>query len=426
MLLRFQVGNVFSIAEPQELSLVASKLKGSDAGLLPIPGASDLRAVPVAVIYGANASGKTNFVRALTFMRNVILFSHSRGNPQGGVPREQFALDEDSQIRPSHFEIEFVVSGSRYIFGFTCDSQSFLTEWLYAFPEGKRRKLYEREGKNVDFGATMLGAKKPLVEFMRNNSLFISTATQNDHEELSKLVKFFRDIQYSSSLVVSPATITNTFKEGQIDPRTITFLRNTGTGVVGLEQQEKEVPDEVKALSAELVALVRKHLGEEAHVDMESSGKDVEIKLLHQGSTKQHALPLRRESAGTRRLLIVMSKILRALDEGALLIIDELDASLHTLVAEQILEFFTNPKYNPNGAQLIATTHDTNVLACNHLRRDQIWFCEKDNIGVSRIYSLAEFKLRPTDRFEKGYLEGRFGAVPFAGDLDAVLEAKTP
>ena len=426
MLLRFEAGNVFSIAETQELSLVASKLKGNQAGLLPIPGASGFKAVPAALIYGANASGKTNFVRAFMFMRNAILSSHSQGNPQGGVPRVPFALDEESETRPSHFEAEFVASGSRYIFGFTCDSQKFLTEWLYAFPEGKRRKLYEREGKNVDFGSTMLGAKKPLVDFMRHNSLFISTATQNDHEELSKIANFFREIQYSGALSVSPMTITNTFKEGQIDPRAISFLQTTGTGIVGLEQFEREIPEQVKIISSEFLAVARKHLGDEATADAEPAGKDVEIQLLHQGSTKQHALPLRHESAGTRRLLLMMGKILRALDKGSLLIIDELDTSLHTLVAEQIVELFANPEYNAKGAQIIATTHDSNFLACSHLRRDQIWLCEKDNIGVSRIFSLADFKLRQTDRFEKGYLEGRFGAIPFAGDLSALLEAEVP
>jgi predicted ATPase len=425
MLLRFAVGNVLSIAETQELSLVASKLKGSETGLLSIPGMSGLRAVPVALIYGANASGKTNFVQAFRFLRRAILYSHSQGNPQGGVPREPFALDDEAETKPSHLEAEFVVGGVRYIFGFSCDSQSFLTEWLYAFPEGKRRKLYEREGKHVEFGQTMLGAKKPLADFMRNNSLFISTATQNDHEELSKLVDFFRSSQYSGSLAVSPSTVTNTFKEGQIDPRTIIFLRTTGTGVVGLEQREKKIPEEIRLLSSEFLALARKHLGDETLVDVEPNGKDMEIQLLHQGLTKQHALPLRLESAGTRRLLIIMSKVLDALDKGTLLIIDELDASLHTLIAEQILELFSNPNYNPNGAQLIATTHDTNVLACEHLRRDQIWFCEKDGVGVTHIFSLADFKLRPTDRFEKGYLEGRFGAIPFAGDLPALLEAKS-
>lgn len=424
MLLRFEAENVSSIVERQELSLVASKLKGNESGLLPVPGTLDLQAVPVALIYGANASGKTNFVRALMFMRNAILSSHSQGNPKGGVPRAPFALDEEIENQPSHFEAEFVVDGSRYIFGFTCDSKDFLTEWLYSFPEGKRRKLYEREGKSVEFGPSMLGPKKILVDFMRSNSLFISTATQNDHEELSKLVEFFRNIEYSGTLSASPVTVTSTFKEGQIDPRTIKFLEDTGTGIVGIEQHQKEIPEQVKAFNLELAAIAKKHLGDETAVESEPSGKDVEIQLVHQGLKGRYALPLRRESAGTRRILVMMSKVLRALDSGNLLIIDELDASLHTLVAEQILELFSNKIYNPCGAQLIATTHDTNILACNHLRRDQIWFCEKDRFGTSRIYSLADFKLRANDRFEKGYLEGRFGAIPFSGDLARLIEAE--
>ena len=424
MLLRFEAGNFLSFAKDQQLSLVASKLKGNETGLLAVAGTAGLRAVPVALIYGANASGKTNLLNAFTFMRKAILFSHSKGDPKGGIPRTPFALDDESEGRPSRFEVEFVVSGTRYIFGFTCDGQSFLTEWLYAFPEGKRRKLYERDGRRVDFGSTMLGAKKTLVEFMRGNSLFISTATQNDHEDLSKIVSFFQEMEYSGTLAASPSTITNTFKEGQVDPRTITFLNTTGTGVVGLEQREREIPEQIRTLNSEFIALARKHLGDDSSVDFDIDSKDVEIQLLHQGSIKQRALPLRNESAGTRRLLVVMSRILRALDKGTLLIIDELDASLHTLVAEQILELFINPKFNLRGAQHIATTHDTNILACDHLRRDQIWFCEKDDIGASSIFSLADFKLRQTDRFEKGYLEGRFGAIPFSGDLRALFEAK--
>ena len=117
MLLRFEVGNHLSISEIQELSLVASNLKGCETGLLSIPNASANRAVPAALLYGANASGKSNFVRAISFMREAVLFSHSRGNPEGGVPRAPFALDDEGNERPSHFEAEFVAGGSRYIFG---------------------------------------------------------------------------------------------------------------------------------------------------------------------------------------------------------------------------------------------------------------------------------------------------------------------
>ncbi len=417
MLLRFMADNVLSIADPQEISLVASKLKDRDEGLIPVPGGGNYRAVPVALIYGANASGKSNFVRAFAFMRNAILMSHSAGSPNGGVPRKAFELDEKSSALPSCLECEFVASGVRYIFGFTCSDESYLTEWLYAFPEGKQRKLYERDGKSVNFGATMLGPKKALVEFMRSNSLFISTATQNDHEELTKIVQFFRDSQVIRTLSVSSATITNTFKEKQIDPRAIKFLGQTGTGIVGIEQSEKDIPEQVKNLNAEFLAVARKHLGDDVQFEFEAPGKDIEIQLVHQGSNIVKALPLRQESAGTRRLLVLISNVMKALDKGSLIIIDELDASLHTLVAEQIIRLFSDPVSNPHGSQMIATTHDTNVLSCNHLRRDQIWFTEKSQYGASSLFSLSDFKLRSGDKFEKGYLEGRFGAIPFAGNI---------
>lgn len=425
MLLRFEVGNHLSIANLHELSLVATKLKGPENGLLPIPGVATMKALPTALIYGANASGKSNFVRAIAFMREAVLSSHSKGTPTGGVPREPFALDDESDAKPSHFEAEFLVGDTRYIFGFTCDDRSFLSEWLYSFPEGKRRKLYERDGKSVEFGPAMRGPKKALVEFMRENSLFISTGTQNDHQELSHVVNFFKEIQYSGSISVSSININNTFKEGQVDPRAIEFLKGTGTGIVGLLQEEKEISEKRRIINADISALFRKHTGEDVFIDHDLGGKDVEIQLIHKGVTGERPLPLRRESAGTRRLLIIISKVMSALDSGSLVIIDELDASLHTLVAEQILELFTDPNYNRSGAQLIATTHDTNILSCEHLRRDQIWFCEKNAFGESSIYSLADFKLRATDHFEKGYLEGRFGAIPFAGDLRALIKDKS-
>lgn len=424
MLIRFEAENLFSFAQAQELSLVASKLKDHEDGLRLIPGTSGLRAVPAALIYGANASGKSNLISAFMFMTCAILFSHSRWSPDDGVPRVPFALDDESNDGLSRCEVEFVVDDRRYVFGFTFDNHSFITEWLYDFPEGKRRKQYERESNEVEFGQSMRGAKKHLVEFMRPNSLFISTATQNDHIELSKIVGFFRSIQFCDTLAVSPATVGRMFTDGRVDVRTIAFLRDTGTGVVGQEQREKKLPERLTKLGSRLREVFREQLGDEYADGLHIGDNGAEMMLRHQGSKKEYTLPLRRESAGTLRLLVLMGEVLSALDKGTVLIIDELDTSLHTLVAEQIVELFSDPRHNPRGAQLIATTHDTNVLACKHLRRDQVWFCEKDDAGASHVFSLAEFKLRSKDNFERGYLEGRFGAIPFAGNLGALLEAK--
>lgn len=424
MLLRFSATNFLSVADQQELSLVAVKLKGPDRSLIPVPNVADTHALPVALIYGANASGKTNLIKAFRFMQVSILQSHTHGNPAGGVPRISFALDKQIKASPSQFEADFIVDNIRYVYGFECDDEKFTSEWLYSYPEGKRRKLFERHMNEVDFGPSMKGAKRTLVDFMRSNSLFIATATQNDHEDLSVIVSFFRNIKFSYNVAVSEFTIKNTFKQNQLDIRTINFLKLLGTGIVNYRQKDVEVPDNVRSLTREFVALAKKHIGETIEITDGSFGdqKDVTVELSHEGTDgEEYFFGLERESSGTRRLLLIMNEVFCALDEGGVIFIDEIDASLHTHAVEQILEMFSDPAININGAQLIATTHDTNILSCASLRRDQVWFCEKDAHGATHLFALSDIKSRHTDDFERGYLEGRFGAIPFSGNLRALL-----
>ncbi len=426
MLLRFSAKNYLSVADADEISLVASSLKGPECSLLSIPG-TDLSALPSAIIYGANASGKTNFLKAFSFLRNAILQSHTRGNPEGGVPRIPFRLDPARAEETSSLEAEFVVEGVRLQYGFECNDDAFVAEWLYAYPEGKRRRMFERTGNEVEFGSHFKGPKKILVELMRPNSLFISTATQNDHEELSKIVAFFRRTRLSMNVAVAKELINNTFKKDQVDERTIEFLKSIGTGITGFRQTEVEIPESVRMLTKEFATIARKHMGDNVVVEDDTSDRsmDVAIEFAHTGMTGELCyLGLERESSGTRRLVLMMNTVFKALDEGNLVIIDELDASLHTFAAAQILELFENPKINQNGAQLVATTHDTNLLSLSKLRRDQIWFCEKDRAGASHLFPLSDIKSRPTDNFEQGYLEGRYGAIPYSGDLVAMFGTK--
>jgi hypothetical protein len=426
MLLRFSAKNYLSIAETDEISLVASNLKGPECSLVPIPG-TDFSALPSAIIYGSNASGKTNFLKAFSFLRSAILYSHTRGNPEGGVPRIPFILDPALVGQTSSLEAEFVVEGVRLQYGFECDDDAFVAEWLYAYPEGKRRRMFERTGNEVEFGPHFKGAKKILVDLMRPNSLFISTATQNDHEELSKIASFFRRTRFSMNVAVAKELINNTFKKDQVDPRTIEFLKSIGTGIIGFRQTEIEIPESVRTITKEFFSIARKHMGDTVIIDDEHSDRvrDVTIEFSHAGSSGEPCyLGLERESSGTRRLVLMMNTVFKALDEGSLVVIDELDASLHTFAATQILELFENPRINRNGAQLVATTHDTNLLSLSRLRRDQIWFCEKDETGASHLFPLSDIKSRPSDNFEQGYLEGRYGAIPYSGDLVALFEAK--
>jgi len=424
MLLRLSVANCLSIADRQELSLVATTLKGPEDGLIAIPG-STLNALPSAVIYGANASGKTNFLRAFTFLRHVVLQSHSRGDPEGGVPRVPFALAPDAADKPTEIEVDFLVEGVRYQYGFECDDNQFISEWLYSYPEGKPRKLFDRKKDKIDFGPSLKGPKQIIAGLMRPNSLFLSTATQNSHEELSKLVSFFRQSHYNSSISVASKLINNTFKRNQIDDRTVEFLKHIGTGITGYRQIDVDVPESYKAINREFNELLKKHFGEAnaAEEVIPERDKDVAIEFSHKGVDETaYYFGLERESSGTRRLILIMNMVFQALDRGSLVIIDELDASLHTHAAEQVIKLFADKAINKKGAQLIAATHDTNLLGCSCLRRDQIWFCEKDEFGSSHLFPLSDIKSRQTDNFEQGYLEGRYGAIPFSGDVSSIFK----
>lgn len=420
MLLRISAENVLSIAEQQELSLIATSLKGPSTILREVPG-SKLKSLPSAIVYGANASGKSNLIKAISFMRRAVLFSHSQGNPRGGVPRTSFALDPVIKAGPTVMEADFAIENIRYRYGFECDDHQFISEWLYEYPEGKKRKLFERKKGSVDFGTSLKGPKKILVELMRPNSLFLSTATQNDHEGLSKIAAFFNSMGFVNTISVAKNTINRTFKEGKIDNRIINFLQGVGTGIISFRQQEAEIPEQRQAMAKDFVEIFRKHLGEDAPSEglMPELEKDVYIEFGHNGrdGTACYLGP-EQESSGTRRLAFMLSSVFQALDTGSLVLIDELDASLHTLAAEQIVRLFADPNVNTRGAQLIATTHDTNLLRSRFLRRDQIWFAEKDREGATSIYPLSDIQSRHTDDFEKGYLEGRYGAVPFSGSTD--------
>lgn len=417
MLLRFRLENSRSFKDEGELSLLQTNLRGPDVASMPVPPYEDLFALPCAVIYGANASGKSNLLRGFSFFRRMILVSHREGSPEGGVPRVPFAFTSDS-TRESLFEADFVTNNVRYTFGFTCNDNSFIEEWLYSYPEGKKRVLYERHKDNVDFGGKFSGPKRQLVEFMRSNSLFISTATQNDHPELSKIVAYFQKCVLFLSTSVSDFSVNEQFKGVGPDERILRFLDFIGSGVVSSRFESVELPAEMKGFQEGLAKLLQENLGAGGPPeDIPFPEKREILELGHRGEgAEPYFLKLSQESSGTKRLLPLMASVFRALDAGSVVLIDELDASLHTLVSEEVIKLFLNKRTNPHGAQIIVTTHDTNLLASKSLRRDQIWFCERDVNGGSEVYSLAELKSRASDDFERGYLQGRYGAIPYAGD----------
>ena len=411
MLLRFSVSNHLSIRDSQELLFTASSLKDPSDGLIDCAAAPNGSVVPAVVIYGANASGKSNLLEAIMAMRHMVLRSHTEGDPGGGVPRQAFRLDTEGSRRPSRFEIDFVLDGVRHHYGFEANDREFLSEWLYAFPKSHRRSLFVRDHDDYRFGRDLKGRNSVIAGLTRPNSLYVSAAAQNRHEQLSEVSRFFLSLHgFMGVGVAGPEASAWLVNEG-VDSRVIDFLGKIDTGIYDYKRTERELPEEMRTFQREFFERVRKRSN--ASIELVGKGKLVAVELGHRSREgKPVFLDLDLESAGTRRLLLVLSLVYRALDEGTPLAVDELDASLHTLAGAEVLRLFCSPETNPKGAQLIATTHDTNLMDARILRRDQLWFTAKDADGATHLYPLTDIRTRGSDNFEKGYLQGRYGAVP--------------
>lgn len=415
MLLRFGVQNLRSICDMQEISFVASTLDDTTAVLIDCPAAGE-RLLPAVVVYGANASGKSNLVNALRWMRQVVLFSHTQGEAGAGVPRAPFALDPTIRNAPTICDVDFVVDEVRYHYGIEASDQAFTRESLYSFPNGRRQMLFERREQVFEFGRNLRGRNRVVADLTRPNSLFVAAATQNDHEELSKISNFFRAILVENR---SPMT-----KSDDIDSRLIEFLRNVGTGIVSARLKKLEVTERSREFARDFQSLMERIFSDTRNMQFDEDNELHMIEFGHRGHDGTEIyFDLDDESNGTRRLLALLAPAFRALDAASLMVVDELDDSLHTQACEALLALFSSPKTNPKGAQLIATTHDTNLLRSQFLRRDQVWFTEKDAEGATHLYPLTDFRTRKGDNLERGYLQGRYGAIPFAGSPADVFES---
>jgi hypothetical protein len=421
MLVEFRVENHRSLRDEQVLTMEAGRI-GNDADSRPrrVPGHAE-SLLPVAVLYGANASGKSNVLSALAFMQDAVIFSHRRWSSDEGVPRDPFAWGL-SRTAPSLFEVTVVVADIRYEYGFSASDDCFLEEWLHAWPNGKKQVWFERDKSTFKFGDHFKGENKVIEEVTRPNALFLSAAIQHRHSQLMPIFSWFATLEaiklsagrHSFSLQPTELEIARMLREHAaysqqqtlfpneaayepIIERFRTFLRNADIGIVDLRVAENQSDDQP-----------RRH-------------RIPRFSLKHASKSENSWLPLEDESHGTRTLFSIALPILRAIEDGSMLLIDELEASLHPSLAQQIVRQFNDPATNPNNAQLIFTTHDTNLLGTTlgepALRRDQVWLTEKNTDGATVLYPLTDYMPRKAENLERGYLQGRYGAIPFLGDF---------
>lgn len=409
MLLEFRVRNYRSVRDEQALTLIASSDKElvnthlSPTGLKAAP-----YALRTAVIYGPNASGKSSLLRALDYLRAVVAESATAIQPGQTYNVQPFRLDVASAQQPTEFEITFLLSGVRHQYAFSMTAQRIVSESLLVYRSSKPTQLFSRrhvdgDGYDYEFSTYLTGPRKVWQESTRPNALFLSMAAQLNSEQLSPI---FNWIVRSITFLPAGATV----------------LPDFTTALLATEQGRASICEFLSAADisiADVQAVPRK--GVHAQWVMSPSGLQAsqeEREILmpvfeHSTPNGSAKFELHDESEGTQRLYGLIAPVLDCLRDGRVLVVDELDSSLHTLLVRRLITMFQTPELNPNGAQLIFSTHDTSLLDHTLFRRDQIWFTEKDADQATRLYPLTDFSPRKQEAWERGYLAGRYGAVPF-------------
>ncbi|MFI5910749.1 ATP/GTP-binding protein [Dactylosporangium sp. NPDC051541] len=400
MLLRFRVTNYASIRDEQELSLVALD-HHADLATSGIP-LSKERVLPAVGIFGPNASGKSNVLKAMDFARAVVVESHQYWLPEEPIPRWPFRLDTGSRTAPSTFLFDFVHEEIRYEYGFRLDDTAIHEEWLYSWPRGKRSTLFERHGMTTDFGPSLTGQKATIAELVRENSLFLSAAAANNHPRLRSVASWFNTWRRVSTAGVAAAP------DRLLDEQTMAALRYADIGVIGAAIVERSDDEAVLGFGG-----VRR-------LRQEPTKRSPRLELVHQAATDSggESLPWQWESSGTQTWLRLSQVATLSLRQGSPLTVDDLGCDLHPLLTAQLVGLFQDPRTNPRGAQLIFTGHDVNLLGRHvehRLHRDQVWLTDKEADGATKLYPLTEYgRVRDgVDDVEGRYLQGRYGAVPF-------------
>lgn len=407
MLLVFRVENYRSFGPPAELSMVAAPIdaKYPELDVDNVASVQGVRLLKSAAIYGANASGKSNLVKAFDLMRTMVLNSSHKMQQGDEIDVEPFRLRGKSG--PSSFEVVFLLDGREYRYGFEADSQNIVEEWLYRQGTAHEETCFERVGQTITLGSDFQKEGQGLAERTRHNALFLSVVAQFNGEVASRVWGWFSDAFVMSSLDDSDARI---FTDRML----------------GSETERAAIVKLVKSLDLGIDDIEIEPLHERSGPFTGSvSGFRILTRHRQFGEKGQHVGTAyfeleRHESAGTQKIFAFAGPLLAALRHGHIMIIDEFDARLHPLLTRQLVGLFHDPKTNPRGAQLVFTTHDTNLLDASVFRRDQIWFVEKDRAGSSHLYSLAEYKIQ-SDDYEQRYIEGRYGAVPHLGLLRRIL-----
>ncbi|CBN56468.1 MULTISPECIES: AAA family ATPase [Kamptonema] len=418
MLIGFSIGNYKSFKDIVTFSMVASPItseekKVDENNVFEVN--EQLKLLKSAAIYGANASGKSNFVAAIKFMRSFVLNSSKEGQISEPIDVEPFRLSTQTEKEPSFFEVVFRLEGKIYRYGFEVNIKQVISEWLFYQQKTKEFKLFERKLDNFQL-TTAFKEGKGITDKTRNNALFISVVAQFNGKIAQKILMWFRGLKLISGLHDSGYrnyTI-RSFEKKQHKDDILRFVKKLDLGIEDIEIETLTPIQLQMPLFEELIASDRREVKKIKTVHRKYNSEDQQI--------SNEIFDLNdNESEGTKKLFYLAGPLIEALKAGDILLIDELDARFHPLITCAIISLFNSKETNPNNAQLIFTTHDTNLLSNNLFRKDQIWFTEKYKHGATHLYSLVEYKISKDASLEKDYIRGKYGAIPFIGDLSRLI-----
>jgi AAA15 family ATPase/GTPase len=423
MLVEFKVNNFRSIKDTVIFSmLTASKDEGN---CFEVRNYNLLRS---SIIYGANASGKSNLLKAMAFMGRFVLNRYKIMQSTDQLPYDPYLLSTETENESSTFEIVFFIGEIKYRYGFEIDSDVVYSEWLYADEKGKEAKLFFRDVEEPNYvnpnrfkeGYDFFNKKEEKIKIAKNQ-LFIWKCDQADGEISKAILGWFNQFNMIDGME-HDGYINFTMKKMEDEvfrKRIVELVKTADIGINDIQIEEEDVSLESIAKFALADDLKTKIINEKGW-------KSVLLNTMHQKfdgagqSMGNIVFELNEdESKGTKKFFAMSAPILDTLQNGKILIIDELDASLHPILTQHLIQLFHDKKINEKNAQLIFATHDTNLLKPELFRRDQIWLTEKDKYGATTIYSLAQFKnVRKQEDFEKQYIQGKYGAIPYLSPFE--------
>jgi len=427
MLIDFSVQNYLSIKNEVTLSLIASNHRNKQNDEIKLISVENekYKLLSVIGIYGPNASGKSNLIKAFADFKKLVESSHKLDLDESIPAYKPFKLDTKCIIAPVIFDIEFIVNDTRYLYKIEFTKNKILKEELHFYPEGRKAKLFIRhEDRPIIYGAYFKGEKKLIERNLLPNTLFLSKAANSSHELLVPIYRYFRD-NYNIHVLMDSGAIpfhSTTFKmeDAKSDYKDIVIgILNAGDLNIKdirvekdkkmIESLEKSftknnqsIPDELRDMLIHSFSH-RVDIGHSVYSDENETEEIVYFDLKNE------------ESSGTIKMYDMAGEIIETLRKGGVLLIDEFNSGLHPHLNKFIVTLFLNSEINKKGAQLIISTHDTCVLDIDEIQRDQIWFTDKDKYGATELFSLDEFdknKVRNNTKYSKLYLDGRFKAIP--------------